>query len=80
MYNHNDIASIFPLGKLSLATIKKGFFILDAIILELSNAQFSESVIISLSNKYYTAIPHITIYLINSFEQVNEEKNCSLIC
>lgn len=74
MYNYNDITSIFPLGKLSFETIKNGFFILDAILLELSNGQFSESDMVSLSNQYYTTIPHITISLIDSFEQVKEEK------
>lgn len=74
MYDYYDYASIFPLGKLSLRTIKKGFRILDDILLELSKSKCSEKLLLTLSNRYYTTIPHVVISLIDSYERINEEK------
>ena len=70
MYSHN----IFPLGKMSKNQLFKGFRILKAIKQELKTSKNSQK-LLSLSNQFYTNIPHINIKLLSSLKDVNDKKN-----
>ena len=55
MYSHN----VFPLGILSLKQIEKGQEVLNDISKIIDNKN-NDSEILSLSNKFFTLIPHIS--------------------
>ena len=75
MYSHN----VFPLGILSLKQIEKGQEVLNDISKIIDNKN-NDSEILSLSNKFFTLIPHISkkIELIETHEILND-KNKLLI-
>lgn len=75
MYTHN----VFPLGILSLKQIEKGQEVLNDISKIIDNKN-NDSEILSLSNKFFTLIPHISkkIELIETHEILND-KNKLLI-
>lgn len=67
MYSHD----IFPLGKMSKNQLLKGFRILKAIKLEIKG---NSKKLLSLSNQFYTNIPHINIKLLSTLHDVNDKK------
>ena len=75
MYSHN----VFPLGILSLKQIEKGQEVLNDIS-KIIDDKNNDSEILSLSNKFFTLIPHISkkIELIETHEILND-KNKLLI-
>lgn len=75
MYTHN----VFPLGILSLKQIEKGQEVLNDIS-KIIDDKNNDSEILSLSNKFFTLIPHISkkIELIETHEILND-KNKLLI-
>lgn len=75
MYTHN----VFPLGILSLKQIEKGQEVLNDIS-KIIDDKNNDSEILSLSNKFFTLIPHISkkIELIETREILND-KNKLLI-
>lgn len=70
MYSYN----IFPLGKMSKNQLLKGFRILKAIKLEIKGTIKNTQKLLSLSNQFYTNIPHINIKLLSTLDDVNDKK------
>tara|TARA_B100000795_G_scaffold234063_1_gene193082 strand:- start:1532 stop:1780 length:249 start_codon:yes stop_codon:yes gene_type:complete len=70
MYSHN----IFPLGVLSTNQIERGQNVLDNIINVIDNKNNNDE-LLSLSNKFFTMIPHISkeLKVINSRQIINEK-------
>ena len=75
MYSHN----VFPLGILSLKQIEKGQEVLNDISKIIDNKN-NDSEILSLSNKFFTLIPHISkkIELIETREMLNDKNKLLL--
>jgi phosphopantetheine adenylyltransferase len=71
MYSYN----IFPLGVLSIAQIEKGQEVLDDIA-NVINKKNNKNELLSLSNKFFTLIPHISEKLkVIKTHNVVKEKN-----
>ena len=70
MYSYN----VFPLGVLTIAQIEKGQKVLDEIsnIIDKKN---NKNELVSLSNKFFTLIPHISekLEVIRTHEMVKEK-------
>lgn len=66
-------STLFPLGKLSHQQIKKGENILKKIQEEITTTKNSQK-LLSLSNEFYTNIPHNNIKLIDTLKDVRRKK------
>lgn len=66
-------AVLFPLGKLSRQQIKKGEKILQKIQDEVTTTKDSQK-LLSLSNEFYTNIPHIHIKVIDTLKDIKRKK------
>ena len=66
-------STLFPLGKLSYQQIKKGENILKKIQEEITTTKNSQK-LLSLSNEFYTNIPHINIKIIDTLKDVRRKK------
>ena len=66
-------STLFPLGKLSYQQIKKGENILKQIQEEVTTTKDSQK-LLSLSNQFYTNIPHVNIKIIDSLKEVRRKK------
>ena len=65
--------NIYPLGKLSVNQIKKGQKVLKKLEKEIKTSK-DKNKLISLSNEYYSTIPHVKIHLIKSMKDIKTEK------
>jgi phosphopantetheine adenylyltransferase len=70
MYSYN----VFPLGVLTIAQIEKGQKVLDEITNVIDNKN-NKNELLSLSNKFFTLIPHISekLEVIKTSEMVKEK-------
>jgi len=66
-------STLFPLGKLSYQQIKKGENILKQIQEEITTTKNSQK-LLSLSNQFYTNVPHIHIKIIDTLKDVKRKK------
>ena len=66
-------ATLFPIGKLSHQQIKKGEKILQKIQDEVTTTKDSQK-LLSLSNEFYTNIPHIHIKIIDTLKDIKRKK------
>ena len=66
-------STLFPLGKLSYQQIKKGENILKQIQEEIITTKEPQK-LLSLSNQFYTNIPHINIKIIDTIKEVRRKK------
>ena len=66
-------SNIFPLGKLSKNQIEKGKTILKKIEKEIKTTKNKQK-LLSLSNEFYTMIPHIHIKVISTMKDVSKEE------
>lgn len=66
-------ATLFPLGKLAHQQIKKGEKILQKIQDEVTTTKDSQK-LLSLSNEFYTNIPHIHIKVIDTLKDIKRKK------
>jgi|TARA_B110000444_G_C18287272_1_gene343536 hypothetical protein len=66
-------SNIYPLGKLSVNQIKKGQIVLKKLeeVIKTTNDQKK---LLSLSNEFYSTIPHVNIKLISSMEDIDTEE------
>ena len=66
-------SNIYPLGKLSVNQIKKGQIVLKKLeeVIKTTNDQKK---LLSLSNEFYSTIPHVNIKLISSMEDIDAEE------
>ena len=74
LYNNIIMNSnIYPLGKLSVNQIKKGQIVLKKLeeVIKTTNDQKK---LLSLSNEFYSTIPHVNIKLISSMEDIDTEE------
>ena len=65
--------NIYPLGELSTNQIKKGQTVLKKLEKEIKTSK-DKNKLISLSNEYYSTIPHVKIHLIKSMKDIKTEK------
>jgi len=70
-------SNIYPLGKLSVNQIKKGQEVLKKLEEVIKNTK-NEKKLLSLSNEFYSTIPHVNIKLISSMEDIRAKKK--LLC
>lgn len=70
MYSYN----VFPLGVLTIAQIEKGQKVLDEIT-NVIDKKNNKNELLSLSNKFFTLIPHISekLEVIKTHEMVKEK-------
>jgi hypothetical protein len=70
MYSYN----VFPLGVLTIGQIDKGQAVLDDIS-RIVDDKNNKKELLSLSNKFFTLIPHISekLKVINTREDINEK-------
>jgi hypothetical protein len=70
MYSYN----VFPLGVLTIGQIDKGQAVLDDIS-RIVNDKNNNTELLSLSNKFFTLIPHISkkLKVIKTREEINEK-------
>ena len=66
-------SNIYPLGKPSINQIKKGQKVLEKLEEELKTTNKQE-ILLSLSNEFYTMIPHFNIKLLSSMEDIDNKK------
>jgi len=66
-------SNIYPLGELSINQIKKGQTVLKKLEKIIKTTKNKDK-ILSLSNEYYSTIPHVKIHLIKSIKDINTEK------
>jgi hypothetical protein len=66
-------SNIYPLGELSINQIKKGQTVLKKLEKIIKTTK-NKNKILSLSNEYYSTIPHVKIHLIKSIKDINTEK------
>jgi hypothetical protein len=66
-------SNIYPLGELSINQIKKGQTVLKKLEKIIKTTKNKDK-ILSLSNEYYSTIPHVKIHLIKSIKDINIEK------
>lgn len=66
-------SDIFPLGKLSKNQIEKGKVILKNIEKEIKTTK-NEQKLLSLSNQFFTTVPHIHIKIISTMKDVSKKK------
>lgn len=66
-------SNIYPLGKLSVNQIKKGQMVLKKLEEEIKTTK-DQKKLLSLSNEFYSTIPHVNIKLISSMEDIDSEK------
>ena len=66
-------SNIYPLGKLSVNQIKKGQIVLKKLeeVIKTTNDQKK---LLSLSNEFYSTIPHVNIKLISSMKDIDAEE------
>ncbi len=66
-------SNIYPLGKLSVNQIKKGQIVLKKLeeVIKTTNDQKK---LLSLSNEFYSTIPHVNIKLISSMKDIDTEE------
>lgn len=71
MYSYN----VFPLGVLTIGQIEKGQEVLDDISLIVDDKN-NKAELLSLSNKFFTLIPHISkkLKVIKTPEDINAKK------
>jgi hypothetical protein len=69
MYSYD----IFPLGKMSKNQLFKGFRLLKAIKQEIKTTNHPQK-LLSLSNQFYSSIPHINIKLLATLNDINDKK------
>ena len=65
--------NIYPLGKLSVNQIKKGQKVLKKLEKEIKTNKDQQK-LLSLSNEFYSTIPHTKIALISSMKDINNKK------
>lgn len=66
-------SNIYPLGKLSVNQIKKGQKVLKKLEEVIKNTK-DEQKLLSLSNEFYSTIPHVNIKLISSMQDIHAKK------
>lgn len=66
-------SNIYPLGKLTVNQIKKGQKVLKNLEKEIKTNKDQQK-LLSLSNKFYSTIPHVKIGLISSMKEINNKK------
>ena len=66
-------SNIYPLGKLSVNQIKKGQQVLKKLEKEIKKNK-NQQKLLSLSNEFYSTIPHVKIGLISSMKEINNKK------
>lgn len=66
-------SNIYPLGKLSVNQIKKGQIVLKKLE-KLIKTTKDKQKLISLSNEFYSSIPHVNIKLISSMHDIDSKK------
>lgn len=66
-------SNIYPLGKLSVNQIKKGQIVLKKLEEEIKTTK-DQKKLLSLSNEFYSTIPHVNIKLISSMEDIDSEE------
>jgi hypothetical protein len=66
-------SNIYPLGKLSVNQIKKGQQVLKKLEKEIKTNKDQQK-LLSLSNEFYSTIPHTKIALISSMKDINNKK------
>ena len=71
-------SNIYPLGKLSVNQIKKGQEVLKKLEEVIKNTK-NEQKLLSLSNEFYSTIPHVNIKLISSMDDIREKKKTTLL-
>ncbi len=67
-------SNIYPLGKLSDNQIKKGKIVLKKLEKVIKTTKNKEK-LLSLSNEFYSTIPHINIKIISSMRDIHGKKN-----
>jgi hypothetical protein len=66
-------SNIYPLGKLSVNQIKKGQQVLKKLEKEIKTNKDQQK-LLSLSNEFYSTIPHVNIALISSMKDIKSKK------
>ncbi len=66
-------SNIYPLGKLSDNQIKKGKIVLKKLEKVIKTTKNKEK-LLSLSNEFYSTIPHINIKIISSMRDIHGKK------
>jgi len=66
-------SNIYPLCKLSVNQIKKGQKVLKKLEREIKTTKDPQKML-SLSNEFYSTIPHVNIALISSMKEINTKK------
>lgn len=66
-------SNIYPLGKLSDNQIKKGKIVLKKLEKVIKTTKNKEK-LLSLSNEFYSTIPHINIKIISSIRDIHGKK------
>lgn len=66
-------SNIYPLGKLSVNQIKKGQIVLKKLEKVIKTTKDKQK-LLSLSNEFYSSIPHVNIKLISSMQDIDSKK------
>jgi hypothetical protein len=66
-------SNIYPLGKLSVNQIKKGQIVLKKLENEIKTNKDKQK-LLSLSNEFYSTIPHANIKILSSMKDINTKK------
>tara|TARA_B110000003_G_scaffold240634_1_gene247381 strand:+ start:3085 stop:3315 length:231 start_codon:yes stop_codon:yes gene_type:complete len=66
-------SNIYPLGKLSVNQIKKGQIVLKKLEKVIKTTKDKQQ-LLSLSNEFYSTIPHVNIKLISSMRDIDSKK------
>jgi len=66
-------SNIYPLGKLTVNQIKKGQKVLKNLERIIKTTKDQQKML-SLSNEFYSTIPHVKIGLISSMKEINNKK------
>lgn len=66
-------SNIYPLGKLSVNQIKKGQIVLKKLEKVIKTTKDKQK-LLSLSNEFYSSIPHVNIKLISSMHDIDSKK------
>jgi len=66
-------SNIYPLGKLSVNQIKKGQIVLKKLEKEIKTNKDKQK-LLSLSNEFYSTIPHVNIKILSSMKDINTKK------
>ena len=66
-------SNIYPLGKLSINQIKKGQKVIKKLEKVIKTTKDKQQ-LLSLSNEFYSTIPHVNIKLISSMRDIDSKK------